>query len=355
LSGLAVISFNPAPSQLDEATRAELVELAGSDLLSASHRSEAFSAISSKAIEGVHDALGLPRSFQVFYQPSATAAMECLLRNFHPKRPFHLVHGAFSKRFCETSRRLGLAVGEFDSPGPEPVRWLEAGIPEETDFLAVTHNETSTGLMWPSEELLALRAAFPRALLAVDVTSSLGAVELPWESADAWFASVQKALGLPAGLGLVFVRREAIETRLVAGASVAAWQDLRVMSEKMVRCQTMETPNVLGIALLARRLERWRAKEVFPLIERKAELIHAANLPWRSYVRDAAWRSLTVANLEVDQPERWHERARQAGFILGNGYGDQRTSHLRIANFPATTVRDVVTLLESLQSEAAAE
>ena len=246
-------------------------------------------------------------------------------------------------------------MGEFDSPGPEPVRWLEAGIPEETDFLAVTHNETSTGLMWPSEELLALRAAFPRALLAVDVTSSLGAVELPWESADAWFASVQKALGLPAGLGLVFVRREAIETRLVAGASVAAWQDLRVMSEKMVRCQTMETPNVLGIALLARRLERWRAKEVFPLIERKAELIHAANLPWRSYVRDAAWRSLTVANLEVDQPERWHERARQAGFILGNGYGDQRTSHLRIANFPATTVRDVVTLLESLQSEAAAE
>lgn len=350
-----MISFNPGPSQLDEATRAELVELARSDLLSASHRSEAFSAISRSAIDGVHDALGLPRSFQVFYQPSATAAMECLLRNFHPARPFHLVHGAFSKRFCETSRRLGLAVGELTSPGAEPVRWREAGIPEETDFLAVTHNETSTGLMWPSEELSALRAAFPRALLAVDVTSSLGAVELPWDSADAWFASVQKALGLPAGLGLLCVRREALEMRLDSCASVAAWQDLRVMLGKMARWQTLETPNVLAIALLARRLERWRAEEVYPLIERKAGLIHCAELPWRTYVSEPAWRSRTIANLEVEQPERWHERARQAGFILGNGYGDQRVSHLRIANFPATTVRDVARLLEILKNGASTE
>jgi len=343
-----MLSFNPGPSQLDEATRDELIEIARSDLLSASHRSQAFTEVSRRAVEGIHGALRLPRSFEVFYQPSATAEMECLLPNLRIERPCHLVSGAFSKRFCETGRRIGLAVEELLFPGDGPLRWATAGIPQDADFLAVTHNETSTGQMWPREELEALRAAHPRALLAVDVTSSLGTVELPWESGDAWFASVQKALGLPAGLGLLCLRREVLDARLDPSRGVAPWQDLEVMRQKMARFQTLETPNVLAIALLARRLERWDAAEILSQLRRKAQAIETADLPWRPHVTDPAWRSISIANLQVEQPERWHAVARDGGFLLGSGYGQARATHLRIANFPATTLADVERLLGTL-------
>jgi Phosphoserine aminotransferase len=48
-------------------------------------------------------------------------------------------------------------------------------------------------------------------LLGVDVTSSMGAVEYNFSVADAWFFSVQKAFGMPAGLGILIVGPKILE------------------------------------------------------------------------------------------------------------------------------------------------
>jgi len=343
-----MISFNPGPSQLDAATVRDIQEIAASGLLSASHRSETVRALCREAVTLVHEALGVPQDFQVLFQPSATAAMECVLRNLVRRESFHFVHGAFSRRFHATAVEIGLQAMKLESPWESAVPWREAPVAKSCELIAVTHTETSSGLAWPAGELTALRRAFPDPLLAVDATSSAGGVELPWDEADVWFFSVQKCLGLPAGLGLVLAGPRALAKAAEPGGSACAWQSMPILAERMQRGETVETPNVPAIALLTRRLARMDLAADAEETRRKAGRLYGEPLPWRPYVEDADWRSPTVGNFVVDEAPTWHRRAAEAGFVLGKGYGPLRESCVRIANFPALAVADLRDLLAAL-------
>jgi phosphoserine aminotransferase len=344
-----VISLNPGPSQLSAETVADIAEIAASGLLSKSHRGDAFVEVSRAAFGGLRRKLAIPDDYRVLYQPSATAAMDAVLRNCVAARSFHFVHGAFSKRFRRSASEIGIAATASASDGGRAVPWRSAAIPTEAELVAVTHNETSTGLMWPAQELAALRAAHSAPLLAVDVTSSFGGVAMRWTDADLWFGSVQKCLGLPSGMGYLVAGPRAFEAADRVGARVAAWQRLDVMAEKMDAWQTVETPNVLAIALLARQMERWDLARIEHETQAKAALLYGAALPWTPYVEDAAWRSPTVACLRVDDPKRWIERAAAAGFALGSGYGELKATTVRVANFPAIAGSDVGRLVRALR------
>ena len=343
-----MISFNPGPSEISVATRADLVEILASGLLSKSHRGRDVVEVCRAAFDGVARAMHLPQGYRVLYQPSATAAMDTVLANLAGRRSFHFVHGAFSERWLTTAEELEIPCDALRSDGRRAVPWRDAAIAPETDLLAVTHNETATGLMWPAEEISALRRAHPAALLAVDVTSSFGALAMPWTDADVWFASVQKCLGLPAGMALVIAGPRALERAAAAPAAVPAWRRLTSMAAKMNDAQTAETPNVLAIALLARQMARWDLAAIETATRAKAATIYGAALPWTPHVEHAAWRSLTVANFRVDEPARWTSRATAAGFTLGSGYGPLKPSCVRVANFPAHGAADVERLLAAL-------
>jgi phosphoserine aminotransferase len=202
--------------------------------------------------------------------------------------------------------------------------------------------------MWPATEIAALRAARPEPLLAVDVTSSFGGLAMRWTDADAWFGSVQKCLGLPAGMGYLVVGPRVLEAARRLAGRVANWQRLATMAAKMDEGQTAETPNVLAIALLARQMARWDLARVERDTTAKAAFLYGAPLPWKPYVEDAAWRSATVACFRVDDPGRWAERAAAAGFLLGRGYGDLKSTCVRVANFPAITAEDLRRLVAAL-------
>jgi phosphoserine aminotransferase len=107
------------------------------------------------------------------------------------------------------------------------------------------------------------------------------------------------------------------------------------MAEKMEAWQTVETPNVLTIALLGRQMARWDLGRIERETRAKADLLYAAPLPWTPHVEDAPWRSTTVLCFRVDEPKRWAQRAEAAGFLLGSGYGDLKPTTVRVANFPA--------------------
>lgn len=332
-----MLTFNPGPTHLHEGTLKRLEEILHSGYLSASHRSQEFMDMSRAAVEGLCQKMRIPEEYWVFYQPSATVAMDTAIRNTVFKKSFHFVHGAFSRRFYQTSAELGLEAQSFESDWKKAVPWQEAQIDDDTELITVTHNETSTGLMWPMEELAALREAHPKQLIAVDMTSSFGALATDWWMGDIWFFSVQKCLGLPSGLGIILVSPHAYDKALEVlekKGGVAAWQSFKVMEEKMEKYQTPETPNMLAIALLAWIMKDWDLEAIEAETRAKAELIYSDDLPWKPYVEDPKWRSITVANLLVDNPQSWHERAAEQGITLGKGYGILKNICLRIANFP---------------------
>jgi phosphoserine aminotransferase len=343
-----VISLNPGPSQLSDATIADIAAVAASGLLSRSHRSAAFVEVSRAAFGGLRERLAIPDDHRILYQPSATAAMDAVLRNCVTARSFHFVHGAFSRRFHRSAADLGIEAEAFESEGGRAVAWRRAEPRAGTELVAVTHNETSTGLMWPAEEIAGLRAAWPEPLLAVDVTSSIAGMAMRWTDADLWFASVQKCLGLPSGMGLLVVGPRAFERARSLAAYVSAWQRFADMAQKMEGWQTVETPNILAIALLARQMKRWDLERIERDTRDKAALIYGASLPWRPYVEDEAWRSITVGCFRVDDPSRYAERASKAGFLLGSGYGDLKPTTVRVANFPAIRRTQLERLIAAL-------
>jgi phosphoserine aminotransferase len=331
-----IVSFNPGPSYIDEQTQKDIIAIVESGFLALSHRGEKFSQISKQAIERLRSKMAIPEDYHIFYQPSATAAMETVLINCVKKQSFHFCHGAFSDRFFQTAKALGLAAHSFATPWNQPVIWREAVIPRSVEMIAITHSETSTGLMWPISAIQEVRECYKKALLAIDVTASFGAMVMPWEAADIWLGSVQKCLGLPSGLGFIVISPNAMDQARRLRNKVPAWHRLEAMEKKMKTYQTVETPNMLEIALLARKMKRWNLTQIASQIREKAKLMDSIPHP---YIADEKWRSLTIGNFFVKDPLRYHVLAKEQGIILGKGYGSLSTACIRLANFPQTNLK----------------
>lgn len=205
--------------------------------------------------------------------------------------------------------------------------------------------------MWPHNQIQALHEAYPQALIAVDVTSTFGALQFEWRNGDLWFGSVQKCLGMPSGLGYLIVSPRAFEkgiTKNLAKKDIPGWHRFEVMAKYMKDYFTLETPNMLAIALLGRQMAVWDLKGIEEETKRKAALIYGAKLPWTPFIQDPLWRSLTVSHFLVDQPVLWKKRALEAEMILGSGYGAFESKSIRIANFPSHTYEMLLQLLHVL-------
>ena len=87
----------------------------------------------------------------------------------------------------------------------------------------------------------------------MDATSSMGGINLPWQEADVWFASVQKCIGIPAGLGILICSPKALKRATQLNKKVH-YNDVLLMEENRKLFQTHYTPNVLSIYVLSSRL-----------------------------------------------------------------------------------------------------
>jgi phosphoserine aminotransferase len=340
---VSIVCLGIGPSEVSAEVRRDIAELSTSGLLSESHRGPAVQGELKQTTANLRAAMGVPADYAVLFQPSATAAMELILRNTVRARSFHFVDGAFSGRFASTADQIGIGATVHEHP------WDEAGVPEEAEIddavelISLAHNETSTGQMWPWEAIRALRERHPAPLLSIDVTSTFGAVAMDWTLADFWFFSVQKCMGLPAGLGVLIASPRAVARARELGPlrQVAGWQDLPGLAERIKVGETVETPNVLGIALLGRQLARWDLARIDAETHAKAACVAQAVPDEAYFIRDAAWRSVTTHNLQFADVAAVKARALEAGFTLGAGYGPLRETCLRVATFPSVTVAQV--------------
>lgn len=343
------ITFSAGPSHLADRTLEHIHDITSSGFLTVSHRSPEFSEVSKKAIDGLRKQMKLPEDYHIFYQPSSTSGMDTILQNIVDKKTFHFVNGDFSERFYKTAHFLELDATNYETPWSDAVDWQKAVIPKDVELIAITHNETRTGLMWPAEELAKFRKAYPDQLIAIDVTSSFGGMQMDWSSADIWFGSVQKCLGMPPGLGYIIVSPRAFERALSLKKSIPEWHRFDVMAEQMKKYQVFETPNMLAIALLAKQMEDWDLVEIEKETRRKANLIYSADINWKPYIEDPVWQSIVVPHFIVDDAAKWHKTARASGFILGSSFHRFANIGVRVSNFPSHTYEIISRLLDSLK------
>ncbi|MFN8357233.1 MAG: aminotransferase class V-fold PLP-dependent enzyme [Spirosomataceae bacterium] len=344
-----MMTFYPGPSKVYPQLADYLQDAVASGILSVNHRSQPFMDLLAETIRLFKQKLNLPADYQVYFVSSATECWEIIAQSLVQGNTYHCYNGAFGKKWFEYTAKLGIEAYALPFGVNEHLS-VPRGILPKT-VCCFTHNETSNGTALTDDVLESYQIARTHqgVLLAIDATSSMGGVNLPWQLADVWFASVQKCFGLPAGLGVMVCSPQAIEqaTRLNERNH---YNSLLFIHENFAQYQTPYTPNVLGIYLLNRVLQqiptiaetaqviKKRAKEWYDFFEN--------NTSWNLLAKQPEVRSDTVITVSGATPaiQSIKSRCKEAGITLGNGYGEWKDTTFRIANFPAIEQSEIAQL-----------
>lgn len=332
-----MISFYPGPSQLDSGIPAYLSDAVSEGILQQNHRSEAFMALYRYTRALMQEKWNVPEDYLLVFSSSATEWWEIIAQSLTEKASVHWGNGAFASKWFHYAQGFHpdssyLDLG-FDA-WPDPKM---AG--KKVELMAITHNETSNGTRVPLWYVRELQLAYPDALIAVDATSSLGGIDLDFSLGDVWFASVQKCLGLPAGMGLALLSPRALHKAEKLGGH--QYNALHKMAEQARAFQTHYTPNVLAIYLLMRVLkDRPAIHKTGRKLIRRAERLYAFFDEKSAYpplISNPERRSETVICLKASEEDQktLFAKAESKNMLLGKGYGVWKSSSFRIANFPA--------------------
>ena len=116
---------------------------------------------------------------------SAWGVMEGAVRNLVQKRVLNCMCGAFSDKWLDVSKRCGKEAEPLQVPWGSPIRAEEVDAKLATgqfDALTFIHNETSTGVMSPIQEVAALKRKYPEVMFIIDAVSSMSAVPLGFDA-----------------------------------------------------------------------------------------------------------------------------------------------------------------------------
>lgn len=351
-----MVSFYPGPSRVYDEIPKYVKDAHAKGILSMNHRSEEFTVLMKKTVTLLKQKLNIPRDYTIFFTSSATECWEIVAQSWVTNKSFHLYNGAFGQKWYEYSYKL--KTGATALPfGRETVLNPGKSVFEGSEnVICITQNETSNGTQVSNEIIRIIREGSPEHIIAVDVTSSLAGIKLDFTAADIWLASVQKCFGLPAGLGIMICSPQAIK-KARAINNTRFYNNAILMADMMEKWQTSYTPNVLGIYLLMRVMEKVRPIGiVHKLIEKRYEnwmVLVKKHPALHHLIRNKAVHSLTVLPLEADKKiiEKIKKSAKGKGFLLGDGYGDLKATTLRIANFPALKDSEIRGLMKLLSAE----
>lgn len=353
-------NFTPGPSQLYFTVEDHVRKAFRDGIPSLSHRSSAFEKISMQATHGLKELLELPEGYHILFTGSATEIWERSIQNLVAESSLHFVNGSFSKRYHEIASQLGKQAHKIEAAAGEGFDSYSATTNPE--LIALTHNETSTGVSLPLDFIHSFRDQHPNALVVVDAVSSLPYPKFDYTKIDSVFFSVQKSFGLPAGLGVWMVNERCIakaDRLLQQGVNIGTYHNLPTLVANAKKNQTPETPNVLGIYLLGQVVADFLKRGVNTIrreTEYKAAILYQAlqhHPIAKPFVDNKKIQSQTVIVAQTGSAtETITKHLAQHGLQAGDGYGDKKKSQLRFANFPThskETYELLVDLLEKIK------
>ncbi len=246
--------FGAGPSKVRPA-QLEALAATGRGYLGTSHRQEPVRQQVARLRRGLRELFALPDGYQVLLgNGGATEFWDIATFGLIERRSQHLSFGEFSSKFATAARQAPFLedpsvvtseVGTHPLPQPEP------GI----DLYALTHNETSTGVMMP---IVRPVGTDDGAIVAVDATSGAGGLPVDPAQFDAYYFSPQKCFASDGGLWLALLSPAGLErvARIAAsGRWVPASYDLTVALDNSTKDQTYNTPALATIFLMAEQID----------------------------------------------------------------------------------------------------
>ena len=337
------VYFTPGPSGLYFTVEHHIKHALKSGITSISHRSKQFEEIFKEAESNLQQLLQIPDNYQMVFTTSATEVWEKMTDSLIKSKSLHIVNGAFSNKFYSVVNNLNKETDVLESSwGNLPE--FNTNASENYDLIGVTHNETSTGVRTPLDKIYSLKEQHPEAILAVDAVSSLPVVDFDYSKVDTVYASVQKAFGLPAGLGVWLIndRTEALAYKMMdEGLSKKTSHNIISLIEQARNYQTPSTPNILGIYLFSKVVEDMISRGIQQI---RNDIVYKSAILYnmldqhdvlKPFVKEQVLRSDTI--IVVDSGSRTSDLLAYLSehkLEVGDGYGKMKGKQIRIANFP---------------------
>jgi phosphoserine aminotransferase len=348
--------FGCGPSKVRPEQVAALAA-AGATLLGTSHRQAPVKQLVGSIRAGLVDLFSLPQGWEIILgNGGSTVFWDVATFGLVRERSAHAVFGEFSSKFADAvaaAPHLADPVVVRSDPGDHPTLTAVEGV----DVYALTHNETSTGVMM---SLARPRGADDDALVVVDATSAAGG--LLWQPAevDVYYFAPQKSFASDGGLWIAACSPRAIDRIRSIGSSgrwVPASLDLTIALDNSVLDQTYNTPAIATLVLLNEQLQ-WMlglgglAQANLRSAESASTLYGwAQDRTWTTpFVSDPAKRSEVVGTIDLDGVDANTVAAvlRANGVVDTDSYRKLGRNQLRVGMFPAVDPSDVAALTQCI-------
>lgn len=347
--------FTVGPSAIYPSCQAWTNAFYDQGLASESHRSSIFQKMYQELDENLRELMRIPESHAILIAQSGSEIFERILQNCVETSSYHFVNGSFSSKFHQYATRLNIKAAEYKIEDGEAFSTIPT-LEDEAELIAITHNETSTGIKNSEQFIHSIKDKYPAKLLAVDIVSSAPFVNLDYAKVDMSFFSSQKAFGLPPGIG-IWVINKALAYRLIESIpSKGAHNTLTDYMTNYKSYQTPSTPNVMGVYIMAKIAAEMNQigfdRLSQTMLEKKAFLQNLfAENDWVENENTTNSSSDTVFNVRLKKNKSETISFLEKHHIIPSaGYGSYKNTHIRFSNFPANTWEDMDYLEKVLRS-----
>ncbi len=343
--------FGSGPSKIRAEQLAALVD-SGSSYLGTSHRQATVRNKVGEVRDGLAQLFNLPEGYEVLLGNGGTTCFwDAATFHLVANHSQHLSFGEFSSKFASAVKEAPhLSDPEIiaSDTGTHP----RAVATEGVDLYALTHNETSTGVMMPIE-----RPAGASGLVAVDATSGAAGLFVDPTQFDCYYFAPQKSFASDGGLWLALCSPaaiERIETLSASGRWTPAFFDLKIALDNSRLNQTYNTPALATIHLLASQIKWFNDNGGLEFSagrsRRSAEILYTwaeASDFATPFVANPAQRSNVVGTIDFNDgidATLVAKILRKNGVVDTEPYRKLGRNQLRIAMFPSVDPEDVASL-----------
>ncbi len=343
--------FIPGPTEVDDRVRLVMAQRV------IGHRTSEMTDLYGGIVEKLQKFFNTKHHALVFTS-SGSGVMEGTIRNLAAKHVLHGACGAFSKRWYEMSlandKEADLVWADWGK-AVKPEMIAEAMEKKKYELLAQIHNETSTGVRNPTDEIAKI-AHENETLIAIDAVSSLGGDMININNYDVVIASSQKALALPPGLAVAFVSEDAMERSRNMKNKGFYFDFVRMLARYEKNKQHPSTPSVPLLYAMDMQLDLMLKEGYQGRYERHLKmqkLVHGwVKKRGFELFAEPGYESVTVTTIKNTYGisiKDLNVELGKRGMMLSNGYGSNlKEKTFRIAHMGQLTPGDIMGLLDSI-------
>ncbi|MFQ6085188.1 MAG: pyridoxal-phosphate-dependent aminotransferase family protein [Candidatus Bathyarchaeia archaeon] len=318
------------------------------------HRSPEFRAMLSSCLSKLKEVMQTKNDVFIL-TGSGTSAMEASIANcISPgDEVLNILGGKFGDRWLRITKTFG------GVPVEVPVEWGKAVDPKRVieildarpsiKFITLVHNETSTGVLQPAEEIGRIAREYEKILIVDGVTSVGGDYVYPdkW-GFDLLVTGSQKCIGCPPGLAMIMVSERAWSTMEERKGTPTFYLDLQSYRKSAERGETPYTPAVSLVSALHESLTMILEEGLEKRVERHRLLARGTRAGYKGMglklFADERHLSNTVTAVRYPDgiDDDFIRLMKEYGILIAGGQDELKGKIFRIAHVNICEQRDIL-------------